>query len=377
MKRLLAITLSSLFLTATQTNIHAHEGYIVEFPPIPNFDASQYLDLMEADIQHTQKHSLCIKYSPITESPATALIVGAGTIGIQAVVIATRLLPEGSTIVVIQNDIDDPQKLVEVFKERVERGEQYRWIVSERIEIGQLDKLEAFIAGQSEILKHTHLYIHTADRAERFVPDALPYQAVIAQVVRRASVVHINDLLEKFVDVDKGIVKILVSSECSQNRSEYKIPNLGPYQVGKIVGDEMFLQGIHRKNSISVILYSGPMDTQGQVKARTQEYELLSLRGEMKSVSAAEEYIESHRGVVDIDPMDSVGAMLNTFCTQYRKGQLSAGCKYRCYGASVNPELGHPVNELEPIENTRFMWPTLEEDLGTGKVDSLLWQATF
>lgn len=353
------VSLSS-FLPKADLLQGMENSYPVELPAIERPDPELYLSEVREDLYYTQNHNLCIPPSQLVPFPATALIVGSGTIGLQSAVLATKVLPVGSTIVMVQNDIEDKAKLEAILREEIQNGRKYRFVVSDPIDIGRLDLLEQFMDDKKDLLSTAVLFVHAADKAKRYLPDATPIKDVLAQAIRRASVAVISQMLDKTVKEFLPLVKIIVSSECAQNRDNYRIPNLGPYQFGKVFGDELFKGTRGRTRSIDVIAYSGPMMTQGQKNARSEEYRLLKGYGIDLEAESVEDFIDQHRGTPDIDPMESVGVMFLAIFKALKNRELEKGCLYKIYGTSVCTELGQPVNTMEKVEAPPYLWPLLE-----------------
>jgi len=325
-------------------------------------NSTEYLERVKQDIRHCQEHPNATLSARLTHSPATAFIVGVGTVGVEAIVAATRVLPEGSTIVVMQRSLEHPGDLENVLRQEIKNGTLYRFIVSPSLDLGELDRIEGFMDSHGEILSKTRLYIHTADQARRYVPDELPVRDVLVQVLRRASVTVIGQKLEAMLDSDQPLAKILISSECSQNRDRYRVPNLAVYQVGKVVGDELFRSNSIGSKSLAVIAYSGPMSTEGQRRARASEYRVLKQHGVATGAKSAEDFVAMHINNPDVDPMDSVGMMLKQSLEAIAANSLQPGKCYAIYGPSVCPDLGKSTGELEELPEAPYMWDLLVGD---------------
>ncbi|MCB1136354.1 MAG: hypothetical protein KDK78_08810, partial [Chlamydiia bacterium] len=240
-------------------------GFFVSFVEEPKRALVPYIERLVQEIHQIQIHPIFQNLPMCSATPCTAVVVGTGTVGLQAVVFATRTLPPGSTILIVQRGLDCPEELERLLSRTIEGGDAYRFVASPPINIGQLDRLEAFLDGHADACQSTRLFIHTADKAQRYIPDDLPVMDVLAQLVQRQSPTVISDKLDRLSSAVSPIIKILISSECAQNRSDYRIPNLGPYQIGKVIGDEVFrCHNADNERALSIIAYSGPMSTLGQ-----------------------------------------------------------------------------------------------------------------
>src|ERR1700722_13432760 len=173
-------------------------GIFIPLDPIVRFNEDDYLDLAKKTIQHYQNHPHQVPYEDssrlnLFQTPVTAVIIGTGTVGLEAITYASRILPLRSTLLVLQNDVSDPAKLEHLLKTTLQGGENVQWIVSPPMDLGRLDLIEDFLVSHKDLLAHTQLFIHTADKAKRYVPDRLPYQEVLAQVIRRSSIPLIEE----------------------------------------------------------------------------------------------------------------------------------------------------------------------------------------
>lgn len=359
-----SLLFTALVLFSTSTLISAEKNGKVEFTisfPAPNpEDGTATLARVEKDILYALSHKNSQISGILTDTPGTALIVGVGTAGAEAIVAASKVLPPGSTFVVLQHSLKDKNALVTMFQNTLPNGNENHFVISDPIELGDLTAIEEFFTENKNALSKTILFVHAADRAERYIPDSLPVDDVIAQIVRRASGAKMSEMLNAWKSDSKSIVNILISSECNQNRDCYRIPNLGPYQMGKIVGDELFRVENQGKNAVTIIAFSGPMATNGQRLARTQEYNKLKNSGKDLADKNAEEYIFRHFESVDIDPMDSVGMIYKVSLEEVIKDQLAVGEVYEIYGPSVHPDLDKEAGTLKKVESAPYLWAPFE-----------------
>lgn len=337
-------------------------GTWIKIPRFQQIPESDYLNAIANDLKYYQNNAPKEARSSLKTftDPGTAVIVGAGTVGMYALSFAADSLKAGSTIILLQNDTLNVNELQKTITQQVPAIKEHHLVISPPYDIAELDKIEGFLSNHQAALEETQLYIHTADKAYRIIPDSLSYEDVLPQIIRRMSVAAINDYIVSRLDNHTPYWKILVSSECAQNRSDYKIPNLGPYQIGKIVGDELFKASKSNKNTYALILYSGPMATLGQKSAREDEYHQLAALQKKTGSNNATAYVQKHFSSVDINPMGSVGTMLSVAHQAMDQGKLKSGQLYTIYGNSVNPALGFKANKLYEVANVDYMWPKLE-----------------
>ncbi len=335
-----------------------NQGVFITLPPFPKPEPGYYLKHVSDTIDHSQNHPNQVPISTkntVFNQPTTAIIIGAGTIGIQAVVFATRILPPHSTIILVQNDLNEKDRLEKLLRDKIQGSEKHTYIVSDPMDIGHLDEIESFFKEHREVVKNTGLYIHAADKAERFIPDQLHYMDALRQVIRRASVAAMSDFINEISDNSIPLVRIVVSSAGCQYRDTYRIPNLGPYQVGKVVGDELFKSSLTHNNTYSFILYSGPMNTLGQEIARASEYNILKNQNYAVEASSAKDYIQKHINTPDIDAMESTGMMFKIVWESLNTHKLSPQKIYVMYGKSVSPKLGKKPNQLQFLSPPPYM----------------------
>lgn len=217
-----------------------------------------------------------------------------------------------------------------------------------------------------DCLAHAQLFIHTADKAKRYMPDRLDYQEVIAQIIRRCSIAVIDGLIERFSQDHNPYVRILFSSICSTNRDEYRLANIGPYQMGKIVGDELFKSASTRSHAYSFILYAGGMFTMGETLTRNEEYHLLKHNEASFKAVSEKEYDDTWTGAGDhVDSMDSAGLMFKKIWYALQHNELPPGKLYSMYGSSVPKRLGHTLNTFKVVEQAPYMFGVLETTLET------------
>ncbi len=191
-------------------------GVFVSLEPINHFGSSEYLKLAKKTIEHAQNHPNQVpdKISSrlrLFYSPATAVIVGTGTVGLEAIVYASRILPLDSTILIFQNDVKEPDILIRLLDETIKGIENFKIIISPPIDIGCIDKIAEFLMDNQGILSNTQLFMHTADKAQRYIPDNLDYREVVAQIIRRSSIQAIEELIERHADPNSPYVRILFS----------------------------------------------------------------------------------------------------------------------------------------------------------------------
>lgn len=347
-------------------NPSPENGIFIPLEPIAHFDEAEYLKLAQKTIEHYQSHSNKVPFEAsshlkLFQAPATAVIVGTGTVGLEAITYASRILPVHSTIIILQNDISDPAKMENTLKTSIQGGENFQWLISSPLDLGRIDLIEDFLLGHQDYLAHAQLFIHTADKAKRYIPDRLDYQDVITQVIRRCSIATIDSLIERFSHVDNPYVRILFSSICSTNRDEYRLANIGPYQIGKIVGDELFKSATIRSHSYSFILYAGGMFTMGETITRKEEYQLLKHTEDSFKATSEKEYNDKWTGAGDhVDSMDSAGLMFKKIWHALQHNELSPGKLYSMYGSSVPKRLGHELNTFQLVEQAPYMFGILE-----------------
>lgn len=361
---MIKINRASSALTTTSEN-----GIFVPLEPIAHFHEAEYLDLAQQAIDHYQNHPNQVPDEAssrlkLFHPPATAVIVGTGTVGLEAISYASRILPSHSTLLIFQNDISDPAKLEHVLKTKIQGGENFRWIISPPLDLGRIDKIKDFLEEHKELLAFTQLFIHTADKAKRYVPDRLPYQEVMAQIIRRISIPAIEELIERYSHAHNPYIRILFSSICSINRDTYRFANVGPYQLGKVIGDEFFKSAPVRHNSYSFILYAGGMFTMGETLTRSEEYQLLKSNVSSFKETSEEAYTEQWTKTGShVDSMDSAGLMLKKIWDALQQNELMLGKLYSIYGSSVPESLGHERNILKIIEPAPYMFDRLEGSL--------------
>lgn len=349
------------------TSVASNEnGIFVPLEPIEHFNEKEYLQLAQKTLEHYQNHPNQVPYEDssrlkVFNSPATAVIVGTGTVGLEAIAYASRILPKNSTILILQNDVNDIEKLEDVLKTTIKGGEHFHWIISPPTDLGRLDQIDEFLVHHKSHLEHTQLLMHTADKAKRYLPDRANYQDVITQIIRRCSIPAIEEIISRFSNPNNPYVRILFSSICSTNRDKYRLANIAPYQIGKIVGDELFRSTPVRQNSYSFILYSGGMFTMGETLTRNQEYQLLK-KNELSFKEISEnEYNEKWTTAGDhVDSMDSAGLMFKKIWEALQKNELSSEKLYSIYGSSVPERLGYKLNTLKVIEPAPYMFGILE-----------------
>jgi|GEM_PF-6629315 len=289
-------------------------GIFIPLEPLQPVNEEEYLGIVSKAIEHYQTHPHQVPYEveshlKVFHAPATAVIVGTGTVGLEAITYATRILPSHSTLIILQNDIKDTAKLEEVLKTSITGGENFQWIISPPTDIGRLDKIKEFLTHYKAALTHAQLFIHAADKSKRYIPDRLHHQNVIAQIIRRSSIPLIEEQIEQYSNSENPYVRILFSSMCSINRDQYRIPNIGPYQIGKVVGDEFFKSMPVRRNSYSFIIYPGGMNTMGEILTRTEEFEKLKEIKKSLPEASGKEYL-NNVSQTHADSMDSSGFML-------------------------------------------------------------------
>lgn len=335
---------------------------------IARFDERQYLYFAKKTIEHYQTHINQVPYEDASrlklfKSEATAVIVGAGTVGLEAIVYATRILPLASTIIIVQNDVDNIDKLKHLLTATIAGGENFKWIISPAVDLGNIDQIRKFLKENKRALSKAQLFIHTADKAKRYFPDNTHYLAVISQVIRRCSISAIEELVESYANAELPYVRILFSSICSINRDKYRMPNIGPYQIGKIVGDELFRCSRVRDNSYSFIIYSGAMFTMGETLTRNEEYRILKNAKDTFNVGTEQDYTEkwSNAGT-HVDSMDSSGLMFKIIWQALYKNKLLYNNLYSIYGSSVPKNLGYELNVLKVEKPAPYMFSPLDEN---------------
>ncbi len=349
------------------SSIPSHEnGIFIPLDPIENFNESAYLQLAQKTIDHYQSHPNQVPYEDssrlkLFQPPTTAVIVGTGTVGLEAIVYATRILPQDSTILVLQNDVVDIEKLKDVLKTTIKGGEKFQWIISPPTDLGRLDQIDAFLVRHKDHLERAQLFMHTADKAKRYLPDRISHQDLITQIIRRCSIAAIEELIERFSKPNTPYVRILFSSICSVNRDQYRLANIGPYQIGKVVGDELFKSASVRKDSYSFILYAGGMFTMGETLTRKEEYHLLkNNEASFKDISE-DVYNEKWTNAGDhCDSMDSAGLMFKKIWQALQQHDVAPGKLYSIYGSSAPERLGHALNTLKIVEPAPYMFDILE-----------------
>lgn len=345
------------------TDIPCENGVFIPLDSIEHFKEEEYFD---QTIEHYQTHPNQVPYDPsshlpLFHIPTAAVIVGTGTVGLEAIVYASRILPLQSTLIILQNDVEDTTTLEHLLKSCIEGGKNFNWIISPPIDLGHIDKIEYFLDQHKNDLTHVQLFIHTADKAKRYIPDRLHHQDVIAQIIRRCSIPAIEEKIEQYADSTKPYVRILFSSICSTNRDKYRLANIGPYQLGKIVGDELFKSRIIKRPCYSFILYSGGMFTMGETLTRNEEFRLLKNSQDSFKKKSEKEYHEKWATAGDhVDSMDSAGLMFKKIWQELKKNALIPGKLYAIYGSSVPQRLGHPLNTLKVIEPAPYMCESLE-----------------
>lgn len=345
---------------------HEKSGIFIPFDPVEKFTEAEYLSLAQKTLENYQTHKNQVPYGPHSQlslfcSPATAVLVGTGTVGLEAIAYTTRIMPPHSTLVILQNDLQSPEKLQSLLTTILQSGDSFNWIISPPIDLGCIDQLESFLTKNKDALEHTQLFIHTADKATRYIPDRLPYKDVIVQILRRCSIGAINELIERFSKPENTYVRLLFSSMCSVDRSKYRLANVGPYQMGKIVGDELFKSATVRNNSYSFILYSGGMFTMGETLTRSHEYLLLKQQDAAFEKISEDEYTQKWKSACNhVASMDSAGLMFKTIWEALQKGDLQPGKLYSIYGSSVPQRLGHPLNMLERVDPAPYMFDSLD-----------------
>jgi hypothetical protein len=345
---------------------HEKPGIFIPFDPVEKFSEAEYLSLAQKTLENYQTHKNQVPYEQLSQlslfrSPATAVLVGTGTVGLEAIAYATRIMPLQSTLVILQNDVQSPEKLQNLLTNTLQGGDTFNWIISPPIDLGCIDQLESFLTKNKNALERTQLFIHTADKAKRHIPDQLPYKDVIIQILRRGSIGAIDELIERFSKPENTYVRLLFSSMCSVDRSEYRLANVGPYQMGKIVGDELFKSASVRNNSYSFILYSGGMFTMGETLTRNHEYLLLKQQDVAFEKTSEDEYTQQWKSASDhVDSMDSAGLMFKIIWGALQKGELQLGKLYSIYGSSVPKRLGHPLNTLESVDPAPYMFDSLD-----------------
>jgi hypothetical protein len=346
----------------------AHKnGIFIPLEDIKKFDEIEYIRLAKDAIEHYQNHPHQVPYraSPhlkIFNTPATAVIVGTGTVGLEAITYASRILPPQSTLIILQNDVEDPSKLEHVLKTSIQGSDNFKWIISPPIDLGRIDQIEDFLLGHQEHLAYAQLFIHTADKAQRYIPERVDYKDVIAQIIRRSSIPVIDELINQYSNANNPYVRILFSSLCALNRDTYRFANFGPYQMGKIIGDDLFKSTPVRKNSYSFILLSGAMLTIGERLTKYEEYHLLKSAGIPINESSEEEYYKKYENAEShVDSMDSSGQMFKIIWQAFQQQKVEAGKIYSIYGVSTPKFLGYKVNTLEVIEPTPYMFNPLEK----------------
>lgn len=356
------IICSLLLLTASIQcqNDKNRASYSVHFNhPVSEFDTS-IKEAIRTEIEECLSHSNRIKRLTLTKKPSTAVIVGAGTTGIEAIAYATACLPKESTIILFQHLTTSPEDLENLLKNSIPNGKKYNFIISPPWDIGQLDKIEEFLDQHRKDLSKTKLYIHTADRAERFIPEKTPIKDVLSQIVRRASIALISELIDE-VSREDNILKIVLSSDCHQNYSDYRIPNLGPYQMGKVFGDNLFrISNQDNPKSVCVLAFLGGMSTRGQFKARVSEYEDLKEIHPLAIALDEEEFIEIY-SEKDVHPMDSCGLVFKEIFIAFRDKKLEPGNCYSIYGPSINSKLPIAKGVITQDEPAPYLWPLLEK----------------
>lgn len=339
-------------------------GIFIPLEPIPPINEAEYLRTVRKTIEHYQAHPHQVPYEvgsllKLFHTPATAVIVGTGTVGLEAITYATRILPSYSTLIIFQNDIQDTAKLEEVLKTSIKGGDTFQWVISPPTDIGRLDQIKEFLTHHKAALAHTQLFIHAADKSKRYIPDRLHHQNVIAQIIRRSSIPLIEEQIEQYSNAKNPYVRILFSSMCSINRDQYRIPNIGPYQIGKVVGDEFFKSMPVRKNSYSFIIYPGGMHTMGEALTRTEEFEKLKTIKKSLQDVAGKEYLNSV-SQTHADSMDSSGFMLKKIWQALQHNEAIPGKIYSIYGCSVPDFLGVERNILKIIEPAPYLSEPLE-----------------
>ena len=289
--------------------------------------------------------------------PTTAVIVGAGTVGTIAAWAAAEVLPAGSTIHVLQRGWD-PVVLARQFEKLSARylaKKALTWHLSPSLELVDQGGIRAYL--ESQKLADTTVYIHTADHADRVVPDALPRAQARHQILERESVSFVSDEIKRLRTTAEPLFSLVVSSECGYwGRNQIRVPNLGPYQLAKNVGDELFISQ-EGDNEIKVLLYAGPMATLGQVRARTEEHRILQRHGKQLDVDAGS-YVKKMARQVDVDPMASAGALFDAAFSG--KVAMEPGRVYQIFGISVNRTLNESSNKVLPRRLPEHMWPALE-----------------
>lgn len=121
--------------TLPMINPSSNNGIFIPFEPIAQFDEAEYLELARKTIEHYQSHSNQVPYEDSARlklfcAPATAIIVGTGTVGLEAIAYATRILPAHSTIIILQNDISNTAKFEHILKTTLQGGENFCWMIS-------------------------------------------------------------------------------------------------------------------------------------------------------------------------------------------------------------------------------------------------------
>lgn len=134
-----------LFSQSAQEN-----GIFISLEPIKKFDEAEYLLFAKEAIEHYQTHPSQIPYGAssrlkLFQTPATAVIVGTGTVGLEAITYASRILPLHSTLLILQNDVEDPKKLEHTLKKSIQGSNNFKWIISPPIDLGRLDLVEEFL----------------------------------------------------------------------------------------------------------------------------------------------------------------------------------------------------------------------------------------
>jgi len=348
------------------SNITSEENIIYfTLDPMESFNEHEYLELAKRTLANYQSHVNQVPNDELSRlevfsKPATAVIIGAGTVGLEAIVYASRILPLHSAIIILQNDIKEQKKLEQLLKDTVNVIENFNIIISPPMDLGQIDKISDFLDKNKKHLSHAQLFIHAADKARRFIPDVLNYREVICQIIRRGSIQAVEEKIEEYADSNIPYVRILFSSICAMNRNEYRIPNIGPYQLGKIVGDELFKSMQVRKNSYSFILYSGGMYTMGETLTRKAEYQLVKSMNRFNNISEKEYTEKWVNAGTHVDSMDSSGLMFKNIWEALQNKKLMPGKIYSIYGSSIPKSLGHKLNVIQEWEPAPYWFDPLE-----------------
>ena len=102
------------------------------------------------------------------------------------------------------------------------------------------------------------------------------------------------------------------------------------------------------------------MYTQGQVIARTQEYELRQVLGHKLEQKSAQDYVAFHQRGQDIPAMESTGLLFRRTFDGMKNRELTRGKVYKLYGSSVSKKIQEPIAEPIEMKEAEYLWSPIE-----------------